>query len=157
MELNPRKNISRMPAQSAKSREMRWTKVWTWSTAQPTISEISVFLSLVASYNKASAFVFMSFTYTLTTADLESHRRLWHHHENSRHLKSTGRKEEALLLSSRNPNGRLEPQSNHKTCPCLKTNTLGQLAFLLAFREAPHDLGVCSVPMVILPVTAHMP
>lgn len=37
-----------------------------------TISEISALLSLVASYKKASAFVFMSFTCILTTAELQA-------------------------------------------------------------------------------------
>lgn len=120
MELNPRKNISRVPAQSAKRREMWWTKVWTWSTAQPTISEISVFLSLVASHNTAPAFAFMSFAYTPTTADLESYMRLWHHHANSRHLKSPGRKEPSCFLTQTPMNaGRLKPRSDHKAgSPC---------------------------------------
>lgn len=121
MELNLRKNISRMPAQPAKWREMRWTKVWTWSTVQPTISEISVFLSLVASHNKASAFVFMSFTYTPTTADLESYMRLWHHHANSRHLKFTGRKEPSCFLAETPTNDRtLKPRSKHKASSLFK-------------------------------------
>lgn len=115
MELSLRKNISRMPAQSAKRREMWWAKVPTWSAVQPTVSEISGVLSLVAPHSKASAFVFMSFTHTPTTADLESYTQLWHHHANSRHLESTGRKKFSCFLAGTPTNdGRLKPRSDHK-------------------------------------------
>lgn len=56
------KNISRMLSQSAKGGETCWTKVGMCSAAQPTSSEISGFLSLVASHSRDPAPVFVSLT-----------------------------------------------------------------------------------------------
>lgn len=82
------------------------------SAEQPTSSETSGFLSLVASHSRAPASVFVSFTNSSSSRS----GQLCEHRASSRHLKPTARKDPSSSLQDPMGDGKLKPRSNLKAC-----------------------------------------
>lgn len=110
------------------------------SAEQPTSSETSGFLSLVASHSRAPASVFVSFTNSSSSRS----GQLCEHRASSRHLKPTARKDPSSSLQDPMGDGKLKPRSNLKAC--LERNKC-----IYHTRSPPCDLEGCAVPMVVLP------